>query len=459
VQILDDPLGQYEELEWHPIKITVRLPLKPGFHSEAPFIPFPPPETMHYPCKVLVLTTDGARLITIPPPPPPPKNLDDPFEQGAFKVRKLIHCLKFDSMWDHLHVLNPEWLIDPPPEEEVAQSWAVTISGMREGEAFLLRDERGLELVTAFADEREFARATAIVEHSGGGGLVIARAGMTVPTGEFGSPLEQPVARGTRPRESVTMKQVLLVWVGTIALDGMLDRLSFVQYHGAPTVFVATDAGIAAYSLGDPSRPQRLSLRRSTAWHGVPEWAALRLTERANRDSAAAVRDAVRRGRFTYVARDRSLEVIDDRGRSIGTVDIEATNSIATAGELIVIGTGEGLTVFDSSGAQAWRQPNRIADSHVRGVVQAKLPHAGRAVYVRGPGHGGRVLRLDDPSRPVELARYSHRPWYVDGGQLGRLLVRTANDDRHVSVYRVGDSLTGFERPPTVEDIHGARQQ
>lgn len=83
VQVVDDPLGQYADVsrpsELH-VTITVSLPLKPGFYP--PFTPYPGPKPtdMYYPCQVLILTTGGARLITIPPPPPP---IEDPLEQIA----------------------------------------------------------------------------------------------------------------------------------------------------------------------------------------------------------------------------------------------------------------------------------------------------------------------------------------------------------------------------------------
>ena len=459
VQVLDDPLGQYADVsrpsEFH-VKITVALPAKPGFYP--PYTPYPEPKpaNMYYPCKVLILTTDGARLITIPPPPPPPPPIEDPVEVIALKLWRLIHCTRYDSIWDHLHMLNPEWLIDPPPEEEVAQSWAVTVSGMRQGDAFVLRDGRGSELVTAFADASGIARATAIVENARGEGITMARPGMAMPASEFRVRSEQLALPDVAPRQSVSVKQTLLVRAAVIALDGALDRLAFVQFRGVPTVFAATDAGIAAYGLGEPSRPQRSALRPQSARLEVAStWVARRLAG-VGECGVGRVRDAVRRGRFTYLLRDRCVEVLDEHGCSIRAITVADSTSIATAGELIVIGTEAGLAIFDSAEAPGWRSPSRVPDADVHGVVPARLPHARRAVYVRGRGHGGRVLDLRDPARPMELARHSQRPWYVDGGQLGRLLVRTADDDRHVVVYRVGASHVGFERAPTVQEIHNA---
>jgi hypothetical protein len=455
---IDDPLDQYEDFERvGELQFTfrVRLPLKPGFNYPDPDVAVPPGYTVAYPLKVLIVTTDGARFITIPPPPPPPPAFSQ-FEEIAFQLWKVIHCTKFDSMWNHVHKLLPEALIDPPPEQEVSLLWAVTVRGMHERDAFVLRDAQGLELVRAFADARGFARTTAVVDDLGHAGITIERAGMAAPASEIQMHAAETRLADTQLTESVSVKRTLLVRAATIALDGPIECLSFERFRGAATVFVATHAGLAAYSLAAPWRPRRLALRaRATGSEAVPRWVTKRLTKET-RCGGESVRDAIRHGNFTYLVREHSIEVIDEHGCSLSEVLLTGADSIAVAGDLIVVGTADGLTVFETTDTHELRLADAIQSPDARGVARAKLPFVRRAVYVRGRGRGGRVLDLHDPKRPVEVSRHSRQPWYVDGGQFGCLLVRTAHDDRHLLVYRMAASQIGFERPPTLEEIRAA---
>ena len=454
--VVDDDLGQYSD--WERVseldfKFTVKLPLKPGFNYIDPDVATRPGVTVAYPLKVLILTSDGARFITIPPPPPPPEPIEDPLEQIALQLWQVIHCTRYASIWDELHTLNPEWLIDPPPEQEVAQLWAVTVNGMPEGDAFVLRDARGLELVTAFADARGFAHATAFAEQKGVG-ITIAKAGLAPAPNQMQTRSLEMSASKAAPKQSLAIKQTLLVRAATIPLSGALERLSFVHFRGAPTIFLRTSAGPAAYGLAQAERPQRLALRNgSRAWETAPAWLTRVFASSPPCDNAATVRDVIRRAQRIYLVRDRAVEVIDERGCLLGELSVSHGNSIAEVGDLIVVGTASGLAIVEPDAAGARHPVNTIAFDASRGVVSAKLAHARRAVYVRALGLGGSVIDLRDPVHPVELARYRRRPWYVDGGRLGRVLVRTADDDRHVVVYRVGESIGGFERPPTAQEF------
>jgi hypothetical protein len=63
------------------------------------------------------------------------------------------------------------------------------------------------------------------------------------------------------------------------------------------------------------------------------------------------------------------------------------------------------------------------------------------------------VLDVTDSECPVILAEYPRRPWFVDGARLGRLYARLDDTRRRVTIYRMAETITGFERPPLTSEI------
>jgi hypothetical protein len=85
-------------------------------------------------------------------------------------------------------------------------------------------------------------------------------------------------------------------------------------------------------------------------------------------------------------------------------------------------------------------------------VERAPLAGARRPVFVRQQA-GGIVFDVTDPECPVTLAKYRRRPWFVDGRRLGRLYARLDDTRSRVTIYRLGKTVTGFERPPLASEI------
>jgi hypothetical protein len=112
VQVVDDPLGQYADVsrpsELH-VTITVSLPLKPGFYP--PFTPYPGPKPPGHVLPMPGVDSNHRRRPAHHDPAATPAHRGSA-RADCLKLWRLIHCTKYDSIWDHLHMLNPEWVMN-----------------------------------------------------------------------------------------------------------------------------------------------------------------------------------------------------------------------------------------------------------------------------------------------------------------------------------------------------------
>jgi hypothetical protein len=223
-----------------------------------------------YDLEVLIFSNQGCRLITIASPGLPPKVSDDPQEKLLLNIAwigwKATHCWKFTTIWGAIGKLNPEWLIDPPPYETVAQHWWIELKQAVAGDRITLRDQFGADLMTSVVDADGHAVVTGIIENAAEQSTVwLARNGARISTAEFRDFSRRVATPETEPTGSITVKQTLLQLRSEIALALPAQALAFDYQAGVPKVFLATAAGLKAFSVADPGRPALTSIIGGTS--------------------------------------------------------------------------------------------------------------------------------------------------------------------------------------------------
>lgn len=460
VQIVNDPLGQYTTHanvsgSWGALQSSAST--KVTLHGLlAEFAADP------YPLEALVQSNNGTRWVSIPPPPPLPEQPDTPEEWQEFQLAylkwKATHCWKFISIWGIIGMLNPKWLIDPPPDEIVAQAWWVMAEQLTEGEVVTLRDDLGRELATTRADARGRAEVSAVIERAGPEtGISIARDGAALSAAEWERRAVALPLPTSAPAGGLRVKQVLLVQLAEVTLDATAQWMNMESHRGTPVLLVETERGPAAYSLAAPRLPQRLT--RGEVVAAFPQAMASRgtapgmPTPNTSCDPAEQVLDEDASGGFTYELRGDGLHVLDRDGCQVTHVALSNGCGLAVARDRLAVATDEGIAVFDVCRPQdpIAGRVHRVAG--VLGVQRAEIVAARRAVYARRRSGPDLVLDVSDPDHPAVVAEYGRRPWYADGVRHKRLYARLDDARRRVALYQLAESATGFERSPLASDI------
>ena len=167
--VINDPLNVFTPYltvqgTQAPIELTVNLNYPGAQYFANP-----------YPCQILVLTTGGARLISIPAPQPLTELTIDAL--AAQIAGQVLFCQKMvDQWWNVFHRYNPVWSVDPGiGENAVEHGYEVEISGLRPGETATLVGEGGQVLQTGVAQAGATLRLNAIVSPAGAGEIGIVR--------------------------------------------------------------------------------------------------------------------------------------------------------------------------------------------------------------------------------------------------------------------------------------------
>jgi hypothetical protein len=246
------------------------------------------------------------------------------------------------------------------------------------------------------------------------------------------------------------------------------------EYHGgAPVLLVDTGLGPVSYSLVEPRRPERMasgalvggspapmagySIARAAsaprAYETSGQSMALLHTTAKSCEPEAQILSQDAAGGYRYVLERDRLEVQTNDGCEVVHLSISGARKLKVVRDRLAVTTEEGIAVFDICRPQAPMGGRVYRVPDVTDVQCAPVATARRAVFVRCSMGRGVVLDLDNPERPVVLTEYARRPWYADGARLGRLYARLDDERRRVTIYRLGESATGFERPPLVSEI------
>lgn len=436
VRVLDDLLGVYEasfgepQGEPGPVVAVVAIRPKP---TDA-FLADP------YPCRVLIQTTGGARIITIPDPQPITIEQQHALELAA--IQRKADCKRLvDPFWAATGRLKPEWIPDPPPESVSEHLWQVLAMGMHPGDQLVATDHADHALATATAGARGAAQVSVLTAPLTGG------------AGELG--LTRVPQRGARlapdDRRRLMIKQVLLVRRATFPSAGQATSIGAGHLRGVPVVFAVDGDGLRVYDVGRLPAPylaqslRARGLRGALLWRdGLVLWGEAGLAVLAagqsrvglgNLHAVGPVRDLVRIGDHLAVLTDDGVSVLDeDLGRT--TVIPAIGTWLATAGPRLLVGTAAGLDAYELVRSAA---PRREASHASAGGRAMRAPATGDAkdvLFARREAGGGTVVHVR-PEGLTELARYERDPWYVGAARVGRTIGRLVEQGTRLAIDHI----------------------
>lgn len=452
VTVINDPLGVFPQQsvqvqdQQTPIFISIDIRYPGDAYFQNP-----------YACQLLVATSGGTRLVSVPPPPA--LTQADINAMANALADQIGGCAKLINNWVTLLHAEFVWAVDPPPDAQVDHSWEIAVRGLPEGEQVSLVDTAGQTLVTATAQAGQTVRVSATLSPAVGavnevGLLHGARQGSLKAETVAETPAV-PIVPPTGQAAGMAVIQRLMIHTSTILLRQAAKQLGAVYIEGVPCALIAVEDGALAYTLSTPSLPRLaytwkvpglrgvLSSQSGLVGFGDDGFALLKpgavLPLIPTLRQIDPVRDAAGGQLAIYALDQVGLHSYTLRLQRVNSIAIKAATRIAQLGNSLFVAEATGLRAFDISNPlnpvsiSAYPLP-RITDLAVATDGEGRKV---LAVPVDGPAQ---LIDFTNAANPRAVATYSQPAWFPGTARLPGLLLRLSDDGRSVRVSAFGRS-------------------
>jgi hypothetical protein len=410
-----------------------------------------------YPCQILVSTTGGERLVSIPPPPV--LTQDEINRLGSQLDEQIGNCFEQVNNWFDGGVFNPQWLVDPGPGDKVVDHYYdFVVNGLAAGQLVTVVGGAQQVLVNGVSFAGESLHVDALVAPGTKEiGLLRNKAGSSGGdvVGAFKSLAGAIEGAHKNAAHGVGVTEQLIVRTATIPLPAPCLRLIAAYSDGVPCVFAVLSDRILAFDLSVPSTPvARLTapipgLRGVTTnqaglvafgdggFYSVDSRGGQPATCGCGGDSS--VFGAVGAGNVIYAITDAGLELFSPRFSRLSTIQVEASGPLARAGNKLVAANDDGLAVFSIVHP---KRPERKEGFKMSGVRDLVTPPGGAGKTLLAIANDG-TSKLVDFSRgddPKAVADYPQFPWYVGSARLGDLFLKLDPTTSMIQVSLFGKS-------------------
>ena len=446
----DDPANQYSTsiAEWDQNGVTFVLnTINPGF---AP----------GYDCKVLLLTTGGARYIRITKPAALTP-FATPQDQLNYEISligyRATNCYKTSSIWNVIGMFNPQWSVDPEvtvasPAEQIEHGWSFAIAGLNAGENVTLVDGAGVTLATATAGEQGAVTLDALTRPAGGAiELSVLRGGKPLPVSEYNQRLTT-LLNGPALVDKGTFahRQMLLSQVGSVKFPAALSNLSIVTVARDPQLVTVANSVFRRHDLRVLKEPRLLEERAIPGLVGVVEFLGrligfgpLGIADLGSKDRSslwrAPVVDVSVQGDRLLVLDGKTLTILDRDFAVVTRSPVAGGKALAASGRFILVGLGGSVIAYERRRGDRFDQFGSAALDASGGVSPGEAFGSRGAFYVQGEG-ASVLLSLDAKGNLRQAARYKGRSWFPGSHPSGTLLARRDPTGTVAEILRVGNS-------------------
>lgn len=444
--VVNDPLGVFPASDIQvldqqaPISLSINIPYPGAEYFAAP-----------YPCQLLVTTSGGTRLISIPPAPPLTQqdinNLANALADQIGGCQKLVN-----SWFTQVGIFNPAWGPDPPPDQIVDHLWQVEVLGLSTGETATLLDATRRPLVTGVATTGATMQLSALVQPAAASEVGLLR-GLSGAAGGAAPGLGQAA---TNPNQTpgIGIIQQLILRRANIPLLAPCQRIATAYLDGEPAVVALLQDSIMAFGLSTLSRPTLMASWPVPGLNGTIAWRDGLLgfgsegfvtvtTHRVLRPDCCsrtgAISDAIAGPGVLYALGINGLQIYSPSLQLVGEVPLAAGGHLLRIGGALIVAGVAGLTIFDIT------QPLSPREVATRGGLNV-------TDLVSPPDVGGRfvvALLATGPAQLFELAAdgtlnpratYPQLPWFAGTARLADLLVRLGPGNTTIQVSAFGQS-------------------
>jgi len=450
--IVNDPLGIFTNRlvilgDQAPLSLSVDLGYPGDDYFQNP-----------YPCQILVSTTGGERLVSIPPPP---ALAEDEIDRLSSQLDEQIgHCFEQVNNWFDGGVFNPQWLVDPGPGDRVVDHYYdFVVNGLAAGQLVTVVGGAQQVLVNGVSFGGESLHVDALVAPGTKEiGLFRNKAGSSGGDvlGAFKSIAGAIEGSHKKAAPGVGVTEQLIVRTATIPLPAACLRLIAAYSDGVPCAFAVLPDRIMAFDLSVPSTPV---VRLAAPIHGLRgvttnqaglvafgDGGFYSVDSRGVQPAAcgcggdSSVFGAAGAGNVIYAITDAGLELFSPRFSRLSTIPLDdASGPLARAGNKLVAADDDGLAVFSIVHP---KRPERKEGFKMSGIRDLVTPPGGAGKTLLAIANDG-TSKLVDFSRgddPQAVADYPQLPWYVGSARLGDLFVKLDPTSSEIQVSMFGKS-------------------
>ncbi|RFA27792.1 hypothetical protein CAI21_14375 [Alkalilimnicola ehrlichii] len=398
-----------------------------------------------YPCRVLIQTSRGTRLITLPAIARPASDTVRSAALGAW-AEAVNRCYAKQAQF------SPKWIIDPADRIRERHLWEFVVTGLAPREPIAVETLAGRTLIRSFARSSGLARGHILLGREEYEGQLRWRNERPAEGEDTVSTTDAVAALEERRRLAIDVRQTQ--WLELARLDAP-DYLAHAAFRVGtePRLAVLTTAGVAIFAPSASSNP--LQIARASLFGGrgllaregeIRVWGDDGIhdlsvnTETGDlivRDHLPGATDAlVEIGEQVFALREGRVEQL-----GYGFVESEETlppEFLAANNERLFVGGSNEMRVYAVDGADvspigAYRMPG------LRGFEGFALDGAGAPLLIRRD-QGYALVELGELEEPTLVTEYTDRPYSADAAALGDLLIVPEPDNESLVVLRRGST-------------------
>jgi hypothetical protein len=448
VRAADDPLNVFSPN----LKLDASDPRFPSITVTVPLSQVPAAyfAGTPYPCVLVVNTSAGARILTLPPIT---QANPDQVKSAALNAwaGRVSECY---AKWVQY---NPKWAIDPPDDIAVLHSWEVQAAALRAGEAVQLVGRGGSAVAGSIADRSGTARISVLLAPEAYDGQL----GVLYQSPSAPAAAAAALAPGTLPPGPfvrIDVKQTQWLQRAVVETGEPLLGLAPLLVGGRAALLAVGPSGVTLYDLsgsGDPRIVARRALRglagaATAADSRVLGWGArgvigLTPDPAAGDIQAARLAQGPAHGLAVvsnrpFVLRPDGLQEIDaNRGCHGGVLKLHDAHLLAATPTLLLVGTDHGLELY-SVPADAGAAPERVGRHDFKGLrrIVCPSPAALDRQWILEGDTSAELVDISDPAHVQSIGRLAAAGAASDYLSIRRLLLAVGPKATSFQLYCPG---------------------
>jgi hypothetical protein len=360
-----------------------------------------------YPCRVLVQTNGGSRIINLGVATELTTEQINAFNLEA-KAKKLA-C--YVAISEFPHTIEFIWLPDPPPEEEIFQLWKVVASDLSRNEKATLYNGYNQQIMSSVPNAYGVVYLSAMFEPGINNEMI------SISLSH--SSLETMRETNRAVKRHVYVKQVALIKKAELPVHGRYKdmRLNMVKSN-IYRLELYTSRGKRIFDLSQPEMPFLVHRGSRSRWGFT----------------------AFSKGFIEVNELNNEIILTGKHLKRAASIKLENVQQVVSVHNKLLALTESGVVCFDLTDE---RHPKRTEDfvsmeDKVFHIQNAKVGGTKDVVYIHSEKRGMYLVGFSKPQGSNTMAEYDREPWFVNTACAGKLLAKLSSDGKSISIFEVG---------------------
>ena len=247
-RVIPDPSGKHSDA-----KVAVGVTEGRGYKGSS------------YPCRLLIASNAGVRILTIPASEPVDQTHD--FNDIATWIGwKSRNCWKYASIWDHIHAFNPEWVINPVLDVISKRRWTMTIAGLEPNQIIEVLAKNDEPVSRYFANVDGAVFIDELLE--GDQNITIRDGTRFLNTNQIEAFSKDHVSSTSEPETRIAQLQRLMIERDRISVSGEPQYIRLLHDSKAHFLEIGSYKGSRFYAIAGNCKLRSLSNEREKSFFG-----------------------------------------------------------------------------------------------------------------------------------------------------------------------------------------------